>query len=328
MNGSSDEQELFRWWRVFFDASPDAFLLIDPARLVLQANPSARRLLGRESSEVLGHALDAILVRSPGLAVTYGPLVSEGRDTVVRLERRIADGAPSGGMASLSLAQEYRYILSHELRTPLQAILGWTQILRATPHEPPAIQSALAAIERNVNWQSQVIEDLVQMAELAGETGALNTRRTSAASIVERAVKWSAPVAASKGVRLTMKRDTPDDEILADPSLLARALERLVTNAIRFASIGSEVVIRVHRVGPGVRIAVTDDGGQDDPASSHLYGWFRRSSESVSDFVRLGAGLTNVQRVVEMHGGSVAAESEGVGRGATFHVTIPPASDS
>ena len=99
-------------------------------------------------------------------------------------------------------------------------------------------------------------------------------------------------------------------------------------DAVRVTSEGGEIEIRLERVDSSIRIIVTDDGGASDPASSHASGWFRRTASSTADFSRFGVGLSNVQRVVEMHGGQVGAKSAGLGREASFFVTLPLVSES
>jgi signal transduction histidine kinase len=296
--------DLERWFRTFFESFPDAILLVDRDGTIVAANPAApadargRRLteLGREP-----------IARSAPFAVDQQSL------TLVRLGRRAADQALDGDFLS---------VLTHELRTPLQAILGWTQLL-GSARDAETSERLLGAIERNVHWQAQVVDDLLDLYRISAGTLNVELRAASAAAIVDSAIARIAPAADAKGVRLTRRFASDRDDVQADPDRLAEAVRRLLFDALRFTAGGGEIEIRLDRVGAAVRIAITDGGDDDDPASSHASGWFRRSQSPATDFGPFGVGLSIVQHVVEMHGGRVGAEHAGPGRGATFFLTLP-----
>jgi signal transduction histidine kinase len=256
------------------------------------------------------------------LEVALTPIqLAEQRVVIARVAKRSAAATPA------VLDPQFLSILMHELRTPLQAMLGWTQLLRSA-RDPQAAERIRAALERNIRWQAQVIEDLLDLARILSGDLRLAIRRIGVIGIIESAAERISPAAQSKGVRLVQRLEAERGEILADPDRLAQVIWRLLCEAVRFSSEGGEIEIRLERVGSSIRITVTDDGGADDPASSHASGWFRGTPTSTDDFARFGVGLSNVQRVVEIHGGWVGAENAGPGKGARFHVTLPLAASS
>jgi signal transduction histidine kinase len=212
----------------------------------------------------------------------------------------------------------------HELRTPLQTMLGWAQHLRAETRDPATLDQGLATIERNVRWQAEVLEDLIEMSQLVSGELRLHLRPTSVREVIESAIDRNAAMASSKRIRFAWAPGEVGDEITADAIRLGQVIARLLSNAIRFSSEGGVVVVRLQQLGASLRITVADDGQGEDPVSFHPSAWFRRAeAATVADFARFGVGLSNVQRVVEMHGGQVGAESTGPGRETRFFVTLP-----
>jgi signal transduction histidine kinase len=219
---------------------------------------------------------------------------------------------------SVVLEPDFLLILMHELRTPLQAMLGWTQLVRSTRQDAQAIESALAAIERNIQWQALVIEDLLELARSRSGDLPLEIRRVRVGAVIESAVEQIAEAAAAKRIRVVQRLRGEDGVIRADADRLARGIWRLLSDAVRFTRESGEIEIRSERIGSSIRIIVRDDGGANDSVSSHASGWFRRTASSTADFSAMGVGLGNLQRLVAMHGGQVGAESAGEGRGASF----------
>jgi signal transduction histidine kinase len=242
-----------------------------------------------------------------------------------RLARAFA-GRPARPPAVLD--DEFLAVFMHELRTPLQTMLSSTQLLRSAPRSPETIDHVLAILERNVYWQAQVLDDLLEMSRIVSGGLRLDIRPTRVAAIVESALDRIAPEARAKEVRLIWSSRS-EEEVLADPNRMADVIRRLLSSAIRHSSSGGEVGVDLEPVGASIRITVADDGADSDPATSHVTGWFRRTADaSVDEYVRFGVGFSNAQRVVEMHGGRVGAVSAGPGLAAKFFVTLPRASDS
>lgn len=327
-----------RWFQLLFESSADSYVLIDPEGAVAAANPPIEALLGHAPHDLVGSPATRIL---PWLDLAARELEVEARHRsggVVCVDvvlTPIADGDERWVLARLSERPlrerspaiqnaEILSVLMHELRTPLQAMLGWAQHLRAGTREPATLEQGLAAIERNVRWQAEVIDDLIEMSQLASGELRLDLRPTRVREAIESAIDQNAALARSKQIGFAWAPGAVEHEISADAIRLAHAIARLVSNAIRGSSEGGVVAIRLQPLGASLRITVADDGQGDDPASSHTSSWFRRGdASSTADFARFGVGLSNVQRVVELHGGQVGAESTGPGRETRFFVTLP-----
>jgi PAS domain S-box-containing protein len=336
------QEALDRWFHVLFESSPDAFVLIDSEGTIAAANPAIEPLLGHAPRELLGSPAAHILPSDArhlevearhrdGAIVTVEvrltSFVSDGeRWVLARLTGRSSRGSEA---TPAVLRAEFLAVLMHELRTPLQTMLGWTQHLRAASRDPATVDQGLATIERNIRWQAEVLEDLIEKSQLVSGELRLDLRPTRVREVIESAIDQVAPRASSKAIRLVWTQGAVEHEILADAIRLARVIGRLLANAVRFTSEGGVVVIRLEPLDSSIRITVTDDGQGDDPVSFHTGGWFRRSeAKSTADFTQFGVGLSNAQRVVEMHGGEVGAESTGPGRETRFFLTLPLAARS
>jgi CheY-like chemotaxis protein len=223
------------------------------------------------------------------------------------------------------LKDEFLATLSHELRTPLNAIFGWTQVLRAGPALDADVGHALEIIERNVKVQSRLIEDLLDVSRITTGKLRLSVRQTPLAPIIEGAIESIRPAADLKCISVDC--DIPQElgEINADPDRLQQVIWNLLSNAIKFTSEGGAVRVQVERAGGVVRIRVIDNGAGIHPAFlPHVFDPFRQADSSTTRrHGGLGLGLTIVRQIVEMHGGSVHAHSEGEGKGATFTIELP-----
>jgi PAS domain S-box-containing protein len=333
-------ETLNRSFHLLFESSPDAFLLIDSTGTIAAANPPTELLLGHAPRELAGSPAAPILP-SLDLAARHLEVDARHRDgSIVPVEvsltsftsegerwvlARLSRRTPRGSEATAAILKaEFLSVLMHELRTPLQTMLGWAQHLRAGPRDPATLDQGLATIERNVRWQAEVLEDLIEMSQLVSGELRLHLRPTSVREVIESSIDRNAAMASSKRIRFAWAPGEVGDEITADAIRLGQVIARLLSNAIRFSSEGGVVAIRLHQLGASLRITVADDGQGEDPVSFHASAWFRRAAPgTVADFARFGVGLSNVQRVVEMHGGEVGAESTGPGRETRFFVTLP-----
>jgi len=230
------------------------------------------------------------------------------------------------------LKDEFLAVLSHELRTPLNAMLGWVQILRQPNLESGIIDRAANTIERNIRLQSRLIEDLLDMSAISSGKLSLNVCRTGIVPIVQAALDLIAPVAMAKGVALKSEWDARLEWIVADPGRLEQVVWNLLSNAVKFTPAGGEVFVRATQEGSFVQIEVRDPGQGIDPTFlPYVFDRFRQADSSLSrGHGGLGLGLSIVRSLVEMHHGSVRAESAGQGHGSTFIVRLPlagPAQD-
>jgi signal transduction histidine kinase len=222
---------------------------------------------------------------------------------------------------------EFLATLSHELRTPLNAILGWASILSRSDYDKSRVSQAVHVIERNARIQSQMIEELLDVSRISAGTVQLNATAVPIASVVDAAVESIRPAADSKGVRLIKRITSPEVVLHADARRLQQVAWNLLSNAVRFTPPGGQVEVTLARDGDEVDLRVADTGcGIAPEFLPHVFERFRQADSSTTRaHGGLGLGLAIVRDLVELHGGSVRAESAGEGRGATFIVRLPTA---
>ena len=225
------------------------------------------------------------------------------------------------------LKDEFLTTLSHELRTPLTAILGWTRILRTPSLDRERFAHGLDVIERNVNAQAKLIDDLLDISRINAAKLRLNARPMALVPVVEAVVDGLRPSWEAKAldVRLVVDPGAAGAEVSGDPDRLQQVVWNLLSNAIKFTPPSGRVEIGVERAAAHVRIRVTDTGkGISPDFLAHVFDRFRQADSSTTrSHGGLGIGLAIVRHLVEMHGGTVSAASAGPGRGATFVVTLP-----
>jgi PAS domain S-box-containing protein len=220
---------------------------------------------------------------------------------------------------------EFIAMVSHELRSPLNAILGWTTALRQARHDERLHNRGLEIIERNARMQSQLIEDLMDTARARSGKLKLEVRPMNVMEAIEKAEEVVRPAAEAKGISINTRLDRNAGQITGDPDRLQQVVWNLLSNAVKFTKEGGRVEVRLERVDPYVQITVSDTGQGIKP--EFLPYVFDRYQQAETSGGRrsagLGLGLSLTRQLVEMHGGSVAAESEGEGKGAAFTVRLP-----
>ena len=220
---------------------------------------------------------------------------------------------------------EFIALVSHELRSPLNAILGWTRILRQGRPDEELYQRATEIIERSARMQSQLIDDLMDTARIVTGKLRLEVQPVNLVTVIEKAIDIVRPAADAKGITLESRLDQEAGQITGDPDRLQQVAWNLISNAVKFTKEGGRVEVTLGRVDPYIQIKVRDTGrGISTEFMPHLFERYHQAD--ASDSRRrggLGLGLTLVRQLVEMHGGGVAAESEGEGKGATFTVKLP-----
>jgi len=227
------------------------------------------------------------------------------------------------------LKDEFVATLSHELRTPLNAIVGWASILRADRRDE-TIKQGVEVIERNAKLQAQMIEELLDMSRVLSGKLLFEPQRTDVAEVVEAAVAAVRPTADAKGVLLGAKISTCRI-VSADPARLQQVAWNLLTNAIKFTPRAGRVDITLRENAGQIELSVSDSGqGIRADFLPFVFDRFRQADASTTRrHGGLGLGLSIVKSLVELHGGSVEASSDGEGRGATFTVWLPiPALES
>ncbi|WP_198320870.1 ATP-binding protein [Azohydromonas aeria] len=220
---------------------------------------------------------------------------------------------------------EFLATLSHELRTPLSAISGWVHILRRKLADAaPEVRKGVEVIRRSTQMQVQLIDDLLDMSRITSGKLVLDLQPVSPEAVVQAAVDVIAPGAADAGVTLTLALEGTGP-VTGDAGRLQQVVWNLLANAVKFTPRGGEVRVELSAEDGEAAIRVADTGvGIRAEFLPHLFERFRQSDGSITrQFGGLGLGLSIVHRLVEMHGGSVAAHSDGEGRGATFTVRLP-----
>ncbi|HEV8426612.1 MAG TPA: ATP-binding protein [Pyrinomonadaceae bacterium] len=226
---------------------------------------------------------------------------------------------------SSRLKEEFLATISHELRTPLSAILGWARMLRLGQLSPEDTTKALDTIERNARAQAQLVDDLLDVSRIITGKLRMDVRPTDPNSFIDAAVEAVRPAAEARGVRVQRVVDTGLLSIPGDPVRLQQVVWNLLSNAIKFTPRDGRVQIRSERVNSHLEIVVSDTGqGISADFLPHVFERFRQADQKTSRLHGgMGLGLAIVRHLVELHGGTVHAESEGEGKGATFTVMLP-----
>lgn len=226
---------------------------------------------------------------------------------------------------SSRLKEEFLATISHELRTPLSAILGWTRMLRLGQLSQENSVKALDTIERNARAQAQLVDDLLDVSRIITGKLRMDVRPADPNAFIDAAVDAVKPAAEAKGVRVQKVIDTAAISIPGDPTRLQQVVWNLLSNAIKFTPRGGRVLIQSERVNSHLEIVVSDTGqGISADFLPHVFDRFRQADQKTSrQHGGMGLGLAIVRHLVELHGGTVSATSEGEGKGATFTVSLP-----
>jgi signal transduction histidine kinase len=224
------------------------------------------------------------------------------------------------------LKDEFLATMSHELRTPLTSILGWATLLRRAPQDRKLLDRGLATIERNANMQARLIDDVLDVSRIISGRLRLDLRRVDMNAVVRGAIDVVRPAADAKRVHLNV--DLPAENgirIVGDADRLHQVIWNLLSNAVKFVPADGTVWIRLEQVGSDASIVVRDTGpGIPHEHLPYIFERFRQvDSSTTRKHGGLGLGLAIVRHLVELHGGSVSATSEGLGLGATFTVRLP-----
>ena len=247
---------------------------------------------------------------------------AEERNVLLESER----AARAAAERMSSIKDEFLATLSHELRTPLNAILGWSQVLRNRGLNDPAdLAKGLETIERNARVQTQLIEDLLDMSRITSGKLRLDIHTTMPVAFIEAAVETVRPSAEAKGLRLETFLDQSAGPISGDPGRLQQVVWNLLSNAIKFTPRGGKVQVVLERLNSHVEVTVTDTGiGIKPELIPHLFERFRQGDPSTTrHYGGLGLGLSIVESLVELHGGTVTISSPGDGLGTSVSVHLP-----
>lgn len=232
------------------------------------------------------------------------------------------------------MKDEFLAVLSHELRTPLNSILGWARLLRTRQFDPATTARTLETIERNARLQNQLINDILDVSTITQGRLRLQPQPVDLATVVTAAIDTMRPAAVAKSIAVTWLQDAPPETtplmVLGDPDRLQQAVWNLLANAIKFTPEGGRVDVKLQAARSTTHlshahISVTDTGkGISEAFLPFVFDRFRQAdSSSTRAEGGLGLGLAIVRHLVELHGGTVHADSLGLGQGATFMITLP-----
>jgi signal transduction histidine kinase len=220
---------------------------------------------------------------------------------------------------------EFLATLSHELRTPLNSLFGWIHLLREGALDEQTSARALQIIDRNARSLAEIINDLLEVSRIITGKLKLEVLPIELGPVIEAALEAVRPAIDAKDIDLRLSVDREVGAVLGDPSRLQQIVWNLLSNAIKFTPNGGRVEVRLEKIGSDARITVSDDGaGISESFLPYVFDRFRQADSS---FARkhggLGLGLAIVRHLVEIHGGSVQADSPGEGKGSIFAATFP-----
>ena len=223
------------------------------------------------------------------------------------------------------LKDEFLATLSHELRTPLNAIVGWTRMLQSAMVPADRIPAAIDTISRNAQLQARLIADLLDVSRIIAGSLEIGLVPLRIGPVLESAVQTIRPAALDKRVELKVECAEKVPMLAGDPRRLEQVFNNLLSNAVRFSEPGAAVLVRCLPVDGSVEIEVRDTGAGIDPAFlPFVFERFRQGDSSTTrPHGGLGLGLAIARYIVEQHGGSIKAESPGLGRGTTLRVSLP-----
>jgi signal transduction histidine kinase/CheY-like chemotaxis protein len=224
-----------------------------------------------------------------------------------------------------AMKDQFLATLSHELRTPLNAILGWTQLLQLKPYDESGLKQALQTIERNAWMQARLIDDLLDMSRIIAGNIRLDGQPVEPAAIVEAAMETARPAAIAKRIELVAEFDPEVGQVWGDASRLQQVMWNLISNAVKFTPQGGQVRVSLAACDGHAEFTVRDNGiGISEDFLPHVFDRFRQAEGGTTRrYGGLGLGLSIAKQLIELHGGTLEAHSEGKGKGACFIVRLP-----
>jgi len=252
---------------------------------------------------------------------SYVEMVERDREALLaseQLSRREAEAANRAKDVFLGT-------LSHEMRTPLNAIVGWLSILGHENAEPRHFQEGLKVIERNTRAQVQLIDDVLDVSRIVSGKLRIDIRSCQLADVINAGVNVVGTAAEARHIAVNVHLDPLANEAWCDSARMQQVVWNLVSNAVKFTPKGGRVDVSLSREQSSFQIQVSDTGqGINSELLSHVFDRFRQADSSTRRrFGGLGLGLSIVKYIVEAHGGTVEAASEGEGKGSTFIVYLP-----
>ena len=275
----------------------------------------ARRILTEVTLQALKSISDAV---ANGIERKR---IEEDRKRLLEKERAARADAENANR----LKDDFLATLSHELRTPLTSILGWSRMIGSGQLGAEQTKIAIETVERNAKLQSQLIEDILDVSRIISGKLRLDIRPVDLRAAIENALEAARPAADAKNIRLQQILDTNVGTISGDADRLQQVFWNLLSNAVKFTPKNGRVQVKLERVDSHVEVVVADSGqGIDAETLPFVFERFRQSDSTPTRVHGgLGLGLAIVRHLVELHGGSVSAASDGLNAGAVFTASFP-----
>jgi PAS domain S-box-containing protein len=351
-----------RQFVALLEAAPDAMVIVEESGAIANLNVQAATLFGYTRDELLRQSIEVLVpersradhaghragysraaqVRMTGggrdivgrhkegwefpVEVTLSPLKEDGSLVIAAIrDVTIQRASERAAWNENRIKDEFMATLSHELRTPLSAILGWSGMLAAGTLDAEAAPRAVQSIARNARQLTQLVDDVLDVSRIVNGGLRLDLQSVAMATVIEAALDTVRPLAADKGIEIDVAPDREGLLVTGDPVRLRQIMLNLLINAVKFTPKGGRVQITLEHVNADARVTVADTGRGILP--EFLPSVFDRFRQAEGGTTRrtggLGLGLAIVRHLVELHGGSVKAESEGENRGSVFTVTLP-----
>jgi signal transduction histidine kinase len=288
-----------------------------------QAADAAAMLLRGDRPEANQSAITEVALLHDALVRAADLLVARERERAENLQRAL--DAQKEAAAANSTKDQFLAVLSHELRTPLTPVMLAVRLLENEPRHPESTKQMLAMIRRNVQLEVKLIDDLLDLTRVARGKLILNLGPVDVHEKIREVVAICEPEIKDKGLQLTVDPQADRSMVMADSARLQQVLWNLLKNAVKFTPEAGQITVRTACTGEQLKIDVIDTGiGIEPDALAKIFEAFEQGSETVTrQFGGLGLGLAISKAIVDLHGGKLAAYSEGQGKGAMFTLTLP-----
>jgi signal transduction histidine kinase len=326
----------------------DGIIVVDERGIVRFVNPAALALFDRREEELLGRVLGFPAIGEDKAEVDLrrrGGDCAIAQMRVVKIEwqgnrayllslrditeRKRAEEERQQLLeraeAANRIKDEFLAVVSHELRTPLNPILGWSKLLRTKRLSESKRMQALETIERNASLQAQLIDDLLDISRILRGKLSVNAIPLNLAKIAKAAIETVSLAATAKSIEIHTDFEPEVGLVSGDANRLQQVVWNLLSNAVKFTPSGGRIDVRLDRVDGYVQLQVSDTGkGINPDFLPYIFDYFRQENSTSTRAVGgLGLGLAIVRHLVELHGGTVEADSPGLNQGATFSVQLP-----
>ncbi|MEG4073252.1 CheR family methyltransferase [Microcoleus sp. Pol14C2] len=303
---------------------------------ILAGNPEFQDFEVEHDFEQIGHKIMLLNGRKmPPIGDTQMVLlaiedITEQKQLETERSLRIQEqSARAAAEDANRIKDEFLSVLSHELRTPLNAMIGWAQLLRLKKFDEAKTEEALKTIERAAKAQNQLIDDILDVSRITTGQFRLTASEIELNPLVANAMEVVRLAAEAKNLQIESRLTPLTLNVLGDPNRLQQVVWNLLSNAIKFTPAGGRIEVALDYIDGMAQIQVSDTGqGIQPDFIPYVFDRFRQADSSCSRReAGLGLGLSIVRHLVELHGGTVSAESPGEGQGATFTVRLPLRTD-